>query len=80
MPKSRSRSLTGPASSMVRAIRWSEKLSVSTWEGRSGNDPGTTASGEDLQQNHAHRLRVIEAGGEQLLAVAAGDAHLLVAR
>jgi hypothetical protein len=36
--------------------------------------------GEDLQQDHAHGLRVAGAAGGDLLAIAAGDAHLLTAR
>jgi hypothetical protein len=36
-------------------------------------------AGEDLQQDHAHGLRVTEAARGDLLAVAAGDEHLLTA-
>ena len=43
-------------------------------------DLAGTPPGEDLQQDHAHGLRVVEAAGEDLLAVAAGDARLLTTR
>ena len=46
---------------------------------RAGADLAGPAPGEDLQQDHAHRLRVVEAVGEHLGAVAAGDLHLLLA-
>ena len=42
-----------------------------------GADLAGAAAGEDLQQDHPHRLRVVEAVGEDLRAVAAGDGHLL---
>ena len=44
-----------------------------------GADLAGPAAGEDLQQDHAHRLRVVEAVREHLGAVAAGDLHLLLA-
>jgi hypothetical protein len=37
------------------------------------------AASQDLQQDHAHGLRVVEAAGGDLLSVAARDQHLLVA-
>ena len=47
---------------------------------RAGADLAGPAAGEDLQQDHAHRLRVVEAVREHPGAVAAGDLHLLLAR
>ncbi|MFE0512461.1 hypothetical protein [Streptomyces sp. NPDC058964] len=44
-----------------------------------GADLAGPPPGEDLQQDHAHGLRVIEAAGGDLLSVAAGEKHLLVA-
>ena len=43
-------------------------------------DLAGTPPGEDLQQDHAHGLRVTETAGADLFAVAAGDEHLLTAR
>ena len=44
-----------------------------------GADLAGAAAGEDLQQDHAHGLRVVEPAGQDLRAVAAGDVHLLAA-
>ena len=44
-----------------------------------GADLAGAAAGEDLQQDHPHRLRIVETRGVHLCSVAAGDAHLLVA-
>ncbi|MFD7609149.1 hypothetical protein ACFWAN_54180 [Streptomyces mirabilis] len=44
-----------------------------------GADLAGPPSGEDLQQDHAHGLRVVEAADGDLLPVAAGEDHLLVA-
>src|SRR5450755_1452767 len=42
-----------------------------------GADLAGAAAGEDLQQDHPHRLRIVETRGVHLCSVAAGDAHLL---
>jgi len=44
-----------------------------------GADLAGAAAGEDLQQDHPHRLWVVETRGVNLCSVAAGDEHLLVA-
>jgi hypothetical protein len=44
-----------------------------------GADLAGAPAGQDLQQDHPHRLRIIETGGEDPRAVAADDRHLLVA-
>jgi len=43
-------------------------------------DLAGAAPGENLQQDHAHGLGVVEANGEDLRAIAAGEVHLLAAR
>ncbi|MFI2207167.1 hypothetical protein ACH47Z_42130, partial [Streptomyces sp. NPDC020192] len=46
---------------------------------QAGADLAGPSSGEDLQQDHAHGLRVVEAAGGDLLPVASRDQHVLVA-
>ena len=45
-----------------------------------GADLAGATAGEDLQQDHPHRLRIAQTGRGDLLPVAAGDEHLLVTR
>lgn len=47
---------------------------------RAGADLAHPSAGEDLQQDHAHRLGVLETGGEDSRSVTASDQQLLVAR
>ncbi|MFI5753573.1 hypothetical protein ACIBBE_49375 [Streptomyces sp. NPDC051644] len=46
---------------------------------QAGADLAGPTAGEDLQQDHAHGLRIVETTGDGLRAVAAGDGHLFVA-